>query len=218
MLNKVLTWSFYILFFATPLVWASFTSELFELNKMFLVYFLTIVITTTWVIKMVLEKKLIFKKTPLSMPLLLFLGANFLSTVFSSDAHLSIYGYHSRLNGGLLSIISYTLLYFALTSNFGKEQIINFLRTILLGGFLVSLYAIPEHFGVSPSCLILTGSLNADCWVQDVEARVFATLGQPNWHFIFTLQLNQECKLLSISYYLLPIIWLLLLLTQEELA
>ena len=52
---------------------------------------------------------------------------------------------------------------------------------MVLGGVLVALCAIPEHFGYSPSCAILVGRFAADCWVQDVQARVFATLGQPNW-------------------------------------
>ena len=47
-------------------------------------------------------------------------------------------------------------------------------------GFLISLWAIMEHFGVSLSCVILRNEFNDACWIQDVQARVFATLGQPN--------------------------------------
>ncbi|QQG43137.1 MAG: O-antigen ligase family protein [Candidatus Daviesbacteria bacterium] len=148
---------------------------------MIFVYLITIVITTAWVLKMISQKKLLLKNTPLNIPLLAFLGANILSTIFSIDLYTSVFGYYSRSNGGLLSILSYFLLYFALVSNFTKADVPKFLKAGLAGGLAVSLWAIPEHFGVSPSCIILHGQFNASCWVQDVEARVFATLGQPNW-------------------------------------
>lgn len=148
---------------------------------MMLVYILTIIITATWLLKMVSAKKLIFKRTPLDIPILIFLAANILSTIFSIDLHTSIWGYYSRSNGGLLSLFSYLLLYYALVSNFEGNRIIKFLKVALAGGLVAALWAIPEHFGASPSCLLVTGHLNASCWVQDVQARVFSTLGQPNW-------------------------------------
>ncbi|MDO8638240.1 MAG: O-antigen ligase family protein, partial [Candidatus Daviesbacteria bacterium] len=181
MIQKILTYSFYLLFALTPLVWLPQTSELFEYNKMLFVYFLTIIILASWIFKMIKTKSLILQSTPLDIPLLIFLGANILSTIFSLDSHISFWGYYSRSNGGLLSLISYLILYWALVSNCDKNQAINFLKSAIIGGVIVSLWAIPEHFGASPSCLILTGNFDTSCWVQDVQARVFATLGQPNW-------------------------------------
>ena len=181
MLDKIITYSFYTLFFLTPLFWTSKNYELFEFNKMMLTFGLTTIIVGIWVLKMVQEKTFIFKRTPLDLPLLLFLGANILSTIFSIDNHVSIWGYYSRQNGGLLSLISYLLLYWAFVSNMDKSKALTTLKFGLASGFLISLYGILEHFGVSPSCVILRGEFNASCWVQDVSARVFATLGQPNW-------------------------------------
>src|SRR3989344_9077344 len=181
MLDKVITFSFYALFFLTPLFWTSLNYELFEFNKMLLTYGITVVIIGAWILKMIEEKMLIFKITPLDLAFLLFLGANILSTIFSMDTHISIWGYYSRSNGGLLSIISYLLLYWAFVSNMSKEKVLTTLKFALASGVVVSVYGILEHFGVSPSCVILRNQFNADCWVQDVQARVFATLGQPNW-------------------------------------
>ena len=181
MLDKVITYSFYLLFFLTPLFWTSFNFELFEYNKMILAYTITVVIVGAWILKSINEKRLTIKRTPLDIPLLLFLGANILSTIFSIDVHTSVWGYYSRSNGGLLSIISYLLLFWAFVSNMDKEKVLITLKFGLVSGFLISIWAIMEHFGVSPSCIILRGEINASCWVQDVQARVFATLGQPNW-------------------------------------
>ncbi len=181
MASRILRFSFYTLFIFTPLFFTRFNNELFEFNKMLLVYGLTVLITGSWIYQMVAEKKLLFKRTPLDLPLFLFFISQILSTIFSIDPHTSIWGYYSRLNGGLLSIAAYLILYWVFVSNFNKSDISRFLKAMVLGGVLVALWAIPEHFGYSPSCAILVGRFAADCWVQDVQARVFATLGQPNW-------------------------------------
>jgi len=181
MLDKIISYSFYLLFSLTPLFWTSLNHELFEFNKMFLTYGFTVIIVGAWLLKTINNKQLTIKRTPLDIPLLLFLGANILSTIFSIDTHTSIWGYYSRLNGGLLSIISYLLLYWAFVSNMDKEKVFTLLKFALASGVIVSLWGILEHFGVSPSCIILRGEFNASCWIQDVQARVFATLGQPNW-------------------------------------
>jgi putative inorganic carbon (hco3(-)) transporter len=181
MLNKILKGSFYLLLCITPFLFTKFNSELFEFNKMIFVYAMTVIITGVWILRMISAKELIFKKTPLDIPIGLFLLSQILSTFFSIDFHTSIWGYYSRSNGGLLSIISYIVLYYAFVSNFTKYDVIRFLRASAIAGFFVALYAIPEHFGLSPSCIILTGEYTASCWVQDVQARVFGTLGQPNW-------------------------------------
>ncbi|MDP3974198.1 MAG: O-antigen ligase family protein [Candidatus Daviesbacteria bacterium] len=181
MLERIIPYCFYVLFFLTPLFWTSKNYELFEFNKMLLVYSFTVIIVGVWILKMIQQKSFIFKRTPLDLPLLLFLLANILATIFSIDKHVSIWGYYSRLNGGLISIISYLLLYWAYCSNFDGKNIKKLFYFAFASGTIISLWGILEHFGVSPSCIILRGELNASCWVQDVQARVFATLGQPNW-------------------------------------
>lgn len=130
---------------------------------------------------MIIQRSLIINRTPLDIPILLFLLSQILSTIFSIDHHTSLFGYYSRSNGGLFSIICYLLLFYAFVSNINKDQAFKMLKFTLIGGVVVALWAIPEHLGISPSCAILRGDLTADCWVQDVQARVFATLGQPNW-------------------------------------
>src|SRR5690348_9219585 len=123
-LQRILTWSFYILFAFTPLFYCAQNSELFEFNKMRLVYGLTVIITTTWLLKMIRLKQFVFRQTPLDIPILLFLISQIISTITSIDPHTSIWGYYSRSNGGLLSTISYIILYYALISNYRGAEIL----------------------------------------------------------------------------------------------
>ncbi|MCJ7829549.1 hypothetical protein MUP50_00465, partial [Patescibacteria group bacterium] len=96
--------------------------ELFEFNKMLLVYFFTILIITAWLIKMIAAKKFLFKRSFWDIPLLIFLISQFLSFLISIDKHTSLWGYYSRFNGGLVSIICYLLLYWAFISNMDKSK------------------------------------------------------------------------------------------------
>jgi len=159
-----------ILVFFVPIILLPFTSELFEFNKIILVYILTILIVGSWAAKTILQRKFIFRRTILDIPLLFFLFSQIVSTIASFDGRTSLLGYYSRFNGGLSSSLCYGLLYWAWVSNINTKKTIKALRFLLASAGLVSLYGILEHFGI-----------DKDIWVQDVAARVFSTLGQPNW-------------------------------------
>lgn len=190
--------SFYLLFFLVPLVMTPFSYELFEFNKMILVYGLTILIVGAWLVKMAAENRIVFRRTFWDIPLFIFLAFQTLSFLFSIDRRTSFWGYYSRFHGGLASSLAYLLLYWALVSlspvfaaksgpkkafvpknrldafmiHFGScnRFVVNCLFFLLASGLLVASYGILEHFGV-----------DAKYWVQDVRNRVFSTLGQPNW-------------------------------------
>lgn len=120
--NRVIEYSFYGLFFLVPLYFSGDTFELFEFNKMWLVFGLTILIITSWIIKMIINKEVRIQRTPLDLPILLFLLFQGVATIHSLDQHVSLWGYYSRFNGGFLSTLSYVLLYYAFVSNLLTEN------------------------------------------------------------------------------------------------
>jgi putative inorganic carbon (hco3(-)) transporter len=178
---------FNILVFATPFVFTWFNQELFEFNKMIFVYALTSLIVAVWGLRSLVRGKLLWKNKTQNLIVGLFLISQLLATIFSMHQRTSIFGYYTRFNGGLLSIISYISLFFAAQYNLNKKQLNLLLKNLLFAALLISLYAIPEHFAHSFSCLIVTGKYDVSCWVQDVQNRVFATFGQPNWLASFLL-------------------------------
>lgn len=169
-LQKTIDALFGILFFLVPLILLPYTSELFEFNKIIVIYLLTILIAATWIVRMILERKIIFRRTILDIPLLVFLGSQLISTLLSIDPLTSWLGYYSRFNGGLASLICYLLLYWAFVSNVGKKAAGKIINVTLLSASLVSIYGVLERLGIDKSI-----------WFQDVQHRVFSTLGQPNW-------------------------------------
>jgi len=182
---------------------------------MYFVYLITTVVVFLHTLSYLSGRTPLFRRTILDIPLILFLLSQIISTFFSVDRHTSIFGYYSRLNGGLLSLVSYLLLYWILavhiTDNL-KDQIVT---TSLLSGLFVASYGITQSFGV-----------DRHIWVQDVQNRVFSTLGQPNWlaaYLVILLPLalsrllESKNKSLVIGYWLLVInFYLCLLLTKSK--
>ncbi len=185
--NRIIRWCFTLLFILVPLILTPVNYELFEYNKMMLTYGLTVVIVAAWLVKMMSQKEIRIARTPLDIPLALFLISQLLSSLFSMDPHVSWFGYYSRFNGGMWSIISYVLLYYAFVSNSinaSTRQRVNastsnndaltpltpLLKVALATGAVVALYGVAERLGV-----------DKHLWVQDVQNRVFSSLGQPNW-------------------------------------
>lgn len=185
--SAVITNLFATLVTILPFVFCWLNDELFEFNKMLVVYGFTILIGGTWIAQMIVRKKINWQRTPLDLPLLLFFLSQLISTLFSLHPRTSWLGYYTRLNGGLLSTISYLVLYYSFVNNVDRKGRKKILTGLLISSILVSLYAILEHFGFSFSCLIIKGQFDVTCWVQDVQTRVFASFGQPNWLAAFNV-------------------------------
>lgn len=168
--QKAIRFLFYALFILVPLIFLPNTSELFEFNKIILTYIFVVLISACWICDCIIQKRFIFRRTSLDIPLLVFLGFEILSLVFSIDVHTSWFGYYSRWNGGLLSLFSYSILYWAFVTYFDSKSSLNAIRCVLYASVPVALWAVAEHFGV-----------DSKMWVQDVQNRVFSTIGQPNW-------------------------------------
>jgi len=184
--NKIIEYGFYTIFFLVPLALVADTSELFEFNKMWVTFILSLVILTAWISKMLIRRQFKIQRTPLDIPIILFLLSQIISTVFSLDGHVSLWGYYSRFNGGLLSIITYIFLYYVFVSNFRENAKIIIKRLIIVAlssGVVVALWGLPSHFGYDPTCFLFRGSFNVACWTSDFQPmiRIFSTLGQPDW-------------------------------------
>ena len=205
--DKAIEYLFYALFFFVPLILWPKTSEVFEFNKMLLVYILTILIGAAWVGKWLLQKKITIRRTPLDIPILIFVSSQILSTFFSIDTHTSLWGYYSRFHGGLMSTLAYATLYYAFVTNVKISNIKYQVLNILISATLVSIYGVLERLGI-----------DKNLWVQDVQNRVFSTLGQPNWLSAYLVALlplpifmgiaQKKSKLLSTSYFLLSTLFL----------
>ncbi|NTU46931.1 O-antigen ligase family protein [Candidatus Roizmanbacteria bacterium] len=182
-LTKCIQWCFYALFFLTPLVMYPRTSELFEFNKMIVIYLLALFILGAWSVELIGKRSKLIWNVFLTIPFTLFLASQTISTILSIDVHTSLFGYYGRFNGGLLSIITYLFLFYAYINNFSWENTKKALKWSLFSALLTILWALPGKFGHDMSCLIFSGDFSNSCWTDQFRPaeRMFSTLGQPNW-------------------------------------
>lgn len=173
---------YYLLVFITPLLMNATTSEIFEFNKMIFIYFVTLIITFIYFLHIIVKPQ----KTVHSFftgIFFLFVISQILSTIYSIDVLTSVFGYYGRWNGGLLSIVTYGILFYIFTQTFSKEQVIRLLQVSLLSSFIVIVWGLLATVGYDLSCFIFTGSLTNSCWTAQFNPaeRMFSTIGQPNW-------------------------------------
>lgn len=164
------------IFFIPPNSFNLYTSELFEFNKTILVFILTSWIATIWITASIKKQRILWQTTRLTWLWLFFLLTQIVSTLFSSDMYLSIWGYYSRFHQSLLHSLAYFILYQGFVTWINKDQISSMLKALSLSAGLVAIYTVGQHFGI-----------DAKYWLQDVRSRAFASLGQPNWLATFNV-------------------------------
>ena len=172
-MQSIIVSTIYLLSILIPLTFTTLNFELFEFPKFILLLSGTLIITTAWIIHIFQNRN--SKLFPshfslISASILAIFITQTISTLFSINPYTSFWGYYSRYHGGLLTTICYTIIYFAAIKWLDSKSTLKLIKISVGTAFVVSLYGILEHFGIDKSL-----------WVQDVQSRVFSTLGQPNW-------------------------------------
>jgi putative inorganic carbon (HCO3(-)) transporter len=157
-LNKIIKSSLYLLVFLLPVWFLPFSFEGYEFNKQYLLFFLVSLGFLAWLAKMVLcDKEIKFRRTPLDIPILIFLFISILSVAFSIDKSSSLFGFYGRFSDNLIGILSLGALYFLITNNVSlgenrgervSPSLSGMLKTLLWSAFFVLLFSYFSLFGV----------------------------------------------------------------------
>ena len=182
-IDKAILFFYFALAIITPLLFTTITTELYEVPKMLFVYSGASIILFLTIAKFILNGKIELPKNLILISLSILFLSQIISTFASIDKYTSIFGFPSRLNGGLLSLFAYIIIFACAIVNLSKIDAKKILMTIVVSALAVSLWGIPGHFDKDPSCLILSGQLTSGCWQKEFnpQSRIFSTLGQPNW-------------------------------------
>lgn len=205
----------------TPFMFAPFTSELFELNKMHFVYAMTAICVLLSGIYLVWARTMIVPRTWMDIPIILFVTGLLITTASSIHPYTSIVGYYTRFHGGLLSYASYILIWVMLIAFVGihplrKQRVQTLLTGFVLSSMMVAIYGVMQHFG-----------FDEDLWKQDVVNRVFSSLGQPNWlaallcmaiplSWVYVLKIDKLLSWRSLWLVVYAILYLCLLYTRSR--
>lgn len=155
--------------FLTPLILNFATRELFEFPKMIVVYGLALLALLN-LLRQPVRLRLKGRGATVVWAGVIFWSVNLLATLLSVDKATSLFGYYTRFDGGLAALSAYLILSYLTLVRLKPEDITEIAFYAVLGSLIVSLYAVLQHLGI-----------DKNFWVQDSQARVFSTLGQPNW-------------------------------------
>ena len=182
-IDKVIYYIFLALVIITPLIFTTQTAELFEVPKMYFVYTISVSLFFTTLIKFASAKYVKIPTTTVTITFAIFLIVQAISTIISTDKFTSVFGYPTRLNGGLLSQFAYFVVFITALINLDSEKAKKIIDGVIFAAVAVSLWGIPSYFNLDPTCLVLIGKLTSSCWQIDFnpQLRIFSTLGQPNW-------------------------------------
>jgi putative inorganic carbon (hco3(-)) transporter len=219
-MQQIITLTLYALTVLIPLVFTPNTSELFEFPKFLILISGTLIIAATWAYHIYITHSFKLKLNTIGYGVLAILATTIISTIFSIHPYTSLWGYYGRFHGGLVSIICYTIIYFAATYWLDTKSTLKLINISIKTALFVGILAILEHYNHSLSCVIInyhTGSLSTAgasftnaCWsaATNPTGRSFSLLGQPNWlaaylipHIFLTLYIFalKQSKKISIS-------------------
>lgn len=138
-----------ILIFIIPWIFSIRTEEYYETTKSYLLVIAVSILMMVWGISVIIKKRVTLFKTPLDIPMLILMVVLLLSTLFSLNPDTSLWGYHMRINGGLVSYLIFIALYYLIINNIDeKDTVKKLLKTITYSISLLALFTILKTTGV----------------------------------------------------------------------
>ena len=175
-LAPIQRWTLRAGLFLLPLAYLPTTYDRWVLPKLLLGRLLVLALAVLWALRAVRRRQVVLKRTRLDLPLLAFVASAAISTAFSVNVNVSIFGTYSRYDG-LLTIATYAALYWlAVQTIDGPADARVTLRWLLAGAYVVAGVAIIQSIvdSVSPASAFLAGT---DA-VQGPIVRAYGSLGQ----------------------------------------
>lgn len=189
---------------ATPLFFNTFSSRVFEPDKLHLLRSIALLMAVVWGVQLLdcgfgransspgapgLWARL--RSTPLALPALILVATYLLSTALSVVPRISFFGSYVRLQGAF-SYFSYVLVFAAVLTHLRSQgQLTRLLFTVILTSVPIAIYGIIQQAGVDPLP-----------WGGDVIERVAANMGNSIFvaaYLIMAVFLTLERLLNSLS-------------------
>jgi O-antigen ligase/tetratricopeptide (TPR) repeat protein len=132
-----------------PLFFMPTTSEFFEFNKFTALLLITVTGTIVWGVRMVLDKRFSFTRTPLDIPIIILITVYFAASLSSVDQFVSLVGSQGRIWPSFFTFTTIAVFYFVLTSNLRTKKHVNTILWTLVGATAIAaVIATASYFGL----------------------------------------------------------------------
>ncbi|KPJ71051.1 hypothetical protein AMJ51_00200 [Microgenomates bacterium DG_75] len=143
LINQIINWITIGLIFLLPLFFLPITTEFYIFNKQALLIGFAGVMTLLWLAKMALRQTLIFRRTVLDLPIVLFVAAYIIASLVATPN--KILGLTAPT--GVSVILALALIYFVITNNLKKETLPYLLYALIASTALLALVAVYQFLG-----------------------------------------------------------------------
>lgn len=145
----LITFSLGALFFGFPLFFSGITFQGLAFDKQMYFYFWIILALVFWTVKGVILGEMKIRKTPLDIPIAIFIFIYALATFFSVDRWHSFWGFFGDPSRGLVSILALIIAYYLMFSHLDSKKFNWMVGTLVVSGFLVAMWSFMAILGIN---------------------------------------------------------------------
>lgn len=146
--NKVIRGIIYALTFLLPVLFTPWTFEPLEFSKQMLLFVMTSAALVAWLLRILVLRQVKLVKTPLDVPIGIFLLIYLLASIFSVDRVASFLGFYGSFYGNFFQVLFLVLFYYLIVNNFNSIAEIKKLLGIFFFSMFCSLaYIVLQFFG-----------------------------------------------------------------------
>ncbi len=148
-LNNLSTVIIFAIVIVTPLLFSPFFTEFYETSKLAFLVTAMLVLLLTWTLSWVIRGRVVITRTPLDLPLLLFLLVIVISAIFSQTQSVAIYGNIPKIHGSAVSLVTYGLFYLIAVSHLKSTgQLKSLFYGLLLSSTVVAIVTLLAYFSI----------------------------------------------------------------------
>jgi len=168
--NQIIYWGVMVLVIFLPLAFNPKFLDAFALPKVTMLRIIVLIMLTSWLVKTIESGEFTWRKSPLNLPVLIFIVVTFIATVFSTNPYFSFFGQYMYHMEGLWATLTYVVLYLLVIANLDEHRIHKIILVFLIVSGVTVAYGLLQHFGIE--------FVN---WQISSKERIWSTLGNPNF-------------------------------------
>jgi len=172
--NFLISLSLVFLFLGIPLFFTNITLQGMGFDKQIYFYFWLLVGVIAWVFKGVSDGEIIFKRSPLDIPIIAFLSVSLISSIYSVNKWDSFLGAFSIPHKGFIGILAGAVFYWFLISNITEKRLRMILRAVMVAAGIVGLFMAMKFAGIGE---IIISKWNIPKSLKFLFAPGFNTIG-----------------------------------------
>lgn len=148
LLDAVITMSLMAIFFGLPIFFTGMTLQGLAFEKEMYFYFWILLATVSWVSNGVMTGEMRIRKTPIDIPIAIFMIVYIASAAMSVDRWHSFWGAFGDPSRGVLSIVALVAAYYLILSHFTVKRMYLTLSALIASAFLIMIWSLLAAYGI----------------------------------------------------------------------